>query len=122
MRERGLEQDGTAFTPVTFVVVRWEWLTLISAQVLLSIAFLVTVVIGTARLGVDVVKSSNMAELFALPSQDGSESGKGGEESGRRETGLSQGINTKVSRDVGAVLEKRQEGWRLKVKPFESGP
>ncbi|KAH8173784.1 hypothetical protein LIA77_05203 [Sarocladium implicatum] len=116
MRELGVEADGTAFTSVTFVEVRWEWLTLISAQVLLSIAFLVTVVVGTARLGVDVVKSSNMAELFATSGQDSCTECKSDEGLGRTEYDLSAGISTKVGKDVRALLEKKPGGWRLEVK------
>lgn len=119
MREVGLESNGTAFTSVTFVEVRWEWLTLVAAQVGLSIAFLLTVVIGTARLGVDVVKSSNMAELFAIPASGCDSCCKAGECQGREKGGTEGGIKTEVGKDVGATLTRRGEGWILEVKTKE---
>jgi hypothetical protein len=117
MRETGREENGTALASVTFVEVRWEWLTLVAAQVVLSIAFLLAVVIGTARLGVDVVKSSNMAELFAMQELDcnGCSKASGGES--RAEGVVYGGIKTEVGKDIEATLRRDDAGWRLEVKP-----
>lgn len=66
MRKRGTSEEGETLIPETFVEVRWEWLAFVATQVGLSIVFVVCIAWHTARLGVDVVKSSNMSELFAL--------------------------------------------------------
>ncbi|KAL2211302.1 hypothetical protein CC79DRAFT_194693 [Sarocladium strictum] len=117
MREAGLDRDGTALTSVTFVEVRWEWMTLVSAQVGLSIVFLLSVMYGTARLGVDVVKSSNMAELFAFSTTERQDGWKEGESHGAYQDVGHAGIKTQVAKDVGATLRKGREGWFMEVKP-----
>ena len=66
MRKKGVTKVGETYIPEAFVTVRWTWLAFVAAQVGLSILFLVCIACHTARLGVDVVKSSNMSELFAL--------------------------------------------------------
>ncbi|KAJ4252341.1 hypothetical protein NW762_010939 [Fusarium torreyae] len=58
--------EGKGFNRETYMFVRWQWLALLAGQVGLTVAFLVAIIIHTARIGVDVVKSSNAAELFAL--------------------------------------------------------
>lgn len=117
MREAGLEVNGTALSSVAFVKVRWERLTLVALQVVLSTLFLLAVVIGTTRLGVDAVKSTNTAELFALrPGCPG--------ECRERVAGFSQGgwaaaysgIGTEVGRDLKARLVSNHEGWTLEVR------
>jgi hypothetical protein len=117
LRETGLEANGTAFTSVTFVEVRWEWLTMVAAQVGLSIAFLLAVVFGTARLGVDVVKSTNMAELFALPAMGRQDGGKEPDVHSFHQDIAYAGIRTQVGKDVGATLRRGREGWFMEVKP-----
>lgn len=117
MRETGLEANGTAFTSITFVEVRWEWLTMVAAQVGLSIAFLLAVVYGTARLGVDVVKSTNMAELFALPAVGRQDGGNDSKSYSMHQDVAYAGIKTEVGKDVGATLRRRREGWVMELKP-----
>lgn len=122
MRESGRERNGTAFNSVTFVEVRWEWLTLVAAQSGLTLVFLLAVVIGTARLGVDVVKSSNMAELFALPTLTFGDDSREGTKLRTQDHGfVYKGIKTEVGKDVGAVLRKGSEGWRLEVQTKDAG-
>ncbi|KAK0391655.1 hypothetical protein NLU13_1154 [Sarocladium strictum] len=119
MRESGLEKDGTALTSVTFVQVRWEWLTLVAAQVVLSIVFVLVVIIRTAGLGVDVVKSSNMAELFALSAVESMDPRTRVEQGTGHRDFVYSGINTEVGKEVGATLTKGSEGWRLVLKQKE---
>lgn len=61
----------TADNPV--LRIRWRWLSLLATQVLFTILFLLYVVINTAIMDVEIVKSSNIAELLALR-QKGDES------------------------------------------------
>lgn len=117
MREVGFDSDGTALTSVTFVEVRWEWMTLVSAQVGLSIVFLLSVMYGTAKLGVDVVKSSNMAELFAFSATGRQDGWKHGESHSAYQDVGRAGIKTQVGKDVGATLRRGREGWYMEVKP-----
>ena len=48
------------------VIIRWPWIALLATQVVLTIAFLIYVIIDTARTDVEIVKSSNAAELLAF--------------------------------------------------------
>jgi hypothetical protein len=91
----------------TFVTVRWAWLAFVAAQVGLSIMFLVCVCWHTRHLGVDVVKSSNTAALFAL----------GGLSSVSRGTG---GIRSLVGNEVRARLQKANGRWELDVSGKDS--
>ena len=116
MREAGWEKQGTALASVTFVDVRWQWLTLVAAQVVLSLVFLLSVIIYTTRLGVNVVKSSNMAELFAMSAPDWNNTNDS-----RADGVVYEGISTKVGKDVEAILRKGSEGWRLEVTGKEPG-
>jgi hypothetical protein len=59
-------QSGTAFIRTTIVVVAWKWLALLAVQIALASAFFVAIVVYTARLGIDTVKTSATAGLFAV--------------------------------------------------------
>lgn len=90
----------------SFILVRWEWLSLLGCQVILTAIFLISVIIHTARLGVDVVKSANTAELFAL--------GHHGERGiATLEHDRSEGITTQVDRATIARLRRSEAGWKL---------
>lgn len=105
MRKKGTTEEGETLIPETFVQVRWAWLSFVAIQVGLSVLFLVSIVWHTASLGVDVVKSSNMSELFAL----------------RHDTRYSQlpseaiGIHPLVDPSIVAKLEKSDGTWSLEV-------
>lgn len=64
------EQKGTAWDSETFVLVRWEWLSLLAAQVLLSIVVLVFIMVATARSGVEIIKTAPLPALFAIPADE----------------------------------------------------
>ena len=95
-------------------MVRWEWLTLLAAQVALSNIFLVAVMVRTWKLGVDVVKTSNMAELFAMRLQNAELACLKQAENGEDEMLL--GINAKVKKELHAELTKEDERWVLALK------
>lgn len=105
MRKKGTTEEGETLIPETFVQVRWAWLSFVAIQVGLSVFFLVSIVWHTTSLGVDVVKSSNMSELFAL----------------RHGTSYSQlpseamGIRPLVDPSIVAKLEKLDGTWSLEV-------
>lgn len=92
-----------------FILIRWEWLSLLGAQVILTVMFLISVIIHTARLGVDVVKSANTAELFALGRH-----GEPGE--GTLGKDCTEGITTQVDPTTMARLRRSEAGWKLETE------
>ncbi|KAF9872464.1 hypothetical protein CkaCkLH20_09961 [Colletotrichum karsti] len=61
---------GTAWQNEVYVQVRWPWLVLLAAQILVSIICLLLVMMETARADMDVVKSSTIAALFAISAEE----------------------------------------------------
>lgn len=61
---------GTAYAPETYVSIRWPWLAFLASQVVLSGLFLAAVMAQTWWLGVRVLKSSALATLLAVTSED----------------------------------------------------
>lgn len=61
---------GTAYVSETYVLVRWQWLVFISAQVLLSAALLAVAIIKTRNAGLGVIKNSTLPAFFAIDSHD----------------------------------------------------
>jgi hypothetical protein len=57
---------GTAYTPQIFVVVRWGWLSMLIVQVTLSSVLLLATAVVTRRRGLQVLKASSLADMFAL--------------------------------------------------------
>ncbi|KAK3346472.1 hypothetical protein B0T25DRAFT_583661 [Lasiosphaeria hispida] len=57
---------GEALSARAVVRVRWAWLALLAAQLLLAIVFLIGVIVTTHRDGVQVIKSSAIATLCVL--------------------------------------------------------
>ena len=101
--------EGEGFIRETYTFVRWEWLTLLAAQVGLAVVFVIAIIIHTARIGVDVVKSSNTAELFALQGDNGP-----------RGTNImastqSMGIKTKLAKESTGMLLNTGGEWKLKL-------
>lgn len=96
------------------VVVHWRWLSLLGLQVLLTTVFFVYVVVDTARVGVGVVKSSNMAELM-VTKQPGTntEDGPDGKDFG------AGGFVSKVDGDLRGRLVRDGAGWHLEVQRQE---
>ncbi|OHE99659.1 hypothetical protein CORC01_05017 [Colletotrichum orchidophilum] len=58
--------SGSAWQEEIFVSIRWPWLTLLAAQVGLSILTLVIVMIETAGLDIEIVKGSPLPALLAI--------------------------------------------------------
>lgn len=90
----------------SFILVRWEWLSLLGCQVILTAIFLTSVIIHTARLGVDVVKSANTAELFALGNHNQPRIATLGQD-------RLEGITTRLDRATMVRLRKSEAGWKL---------
>ncbi|KAF4949052.1 hypothetical protein FSARC_13601 [Fusarium sarcochroum] len=99
--------EGKSYNRETYMFVRWQWLALLASQVGLTVVFLVAIIIHTARIGVEVVKSSNAAELFALQ-EDGSQGTRMMEKS-------HSGINTKVGKASQGMLINTGGGWKLQI-------
>lgn len=123
-RGMGDEVQGTVLLAQTFVVVRWAWLAFLSAQVGLSIVFMALVVAQTARLDVDVVKSSALAGVFAVSGRmktalevQGQSRGAWGFSVGNTKTapGMVSQATARLERDV----DDDGEGWSLAVWPGE---
>ncbi|CAG9983269.1 unnamed protein product [Clonostachys byssicola] len=99
---------GIAYKSETYVRIRWEWLTFLAAQICLTILFLVAVIVQTAKLDMEVVKSSNMAELFAIHATDSKDD--------RATASYDQavrykGIATKIHHASTGKLVKKGDGW-----------
>jgi len=88
------------------IIIQWAWLSLLVTQVLLMVMFVLYVILETAKLNVQIVKGSNIAELVAM----------GYEHSvPRSESVLSGGIAKSVRGDLMGRLVKSDNGWNLKV-------
>ncbi|KAL3297287.1 Carboxylic ester hydrolase [Colletotrichum asianum] len=61
---------GIALQNEVYVQVRWPWLVLLAAQVLIAIVCLLLVMRETAKTDMDVVKSSTIAALFAISAEE----------------------------------------------------
>lgn len=57
--------DGVAWSPETFIHISWGWAAFLAAQMLFSYLFLAITIFRTSRLGVPVLKSSELATLLA---------------------------------------------------------
>jgi hypothetical protein len=98
----------------TYIVVRWEWLSFLAAQILLTIVFQIVVIVQTASMSVGIVKSSNMAELFALYGDDDDNTSQ---KWALAAAGLrARGIGTKLNNSVEAKLVPGSHGWNLQIK------
>ena len=112
---------GVIQTSQTIVVIRWEWLSLVATQIVLTMAFLLAVIWHTARLNVSIVKTSNMAELLAI-SKDNSNNNKNNDD-GAQVSALAGDGHTLVGgirahADGGLVgkLARGANGWALLVR------
>lgn len=99
---------GQVLTEKTFVVVRWEWLSFLAAQVGLTIVFLIAVIIYTARLHIDVIKSSNIAELLAIRKSADDLDADGADV-------LGGGIRRDIGDEFLARLQKDGPAWHLEI-------
>lgn len=106
-------KSGVAYRQQTMVKVRWEWLSLLIIQIGLTLLFVVAVMIQTARLGMDVVKSSNTAELFAF--QGMHENGAGSNLAQETDGLKYRGIKTELSPTLSGQLVQGEHGWKLKI-------
>lgn len=104
---------GQFLTPETFVTVRWAWLAFLATQIGLTYVFLLVVIVNTAKLDVQIVKSSNIAELFAI-------SGSGTEGNSISASTYSprwMGFQPRVDGTLNGKLKKDGEnGWNLDVR------
>lgn len=116
IQESDTTSAGEALQTEAFVIVRWEWLAFLAAQVGLAIIFLLAIVINTARLGVDVVKSNNLAELFAAERHRGGGGGSGVVE---RETYGADGLRAAPEPGVVARLTSENGVWGLNLRRKE---
>lgn len=105
IRQAGDPIEGEAKVLVTFIIVRWNWIAFIGTQVGLSIIFLIAVMIHTARLGLPVVKSSNLAELFAL---------QGGESLGHA-PGQHVGLKPSIDGSLSGRLIQDGPNWKFQL-------
>ncbi|KAG4291560.1 hypothetical protein FPRO06_13781 [Fusarium proliferatum] len=88
------------------IIIHWAWLSLSATQILLMVVFVVYVILETAKLDIQVVKGSNIAELKAM-----------GQENSIPESDyiLAGGITESVDADLVGRLVKSNSGWNLKV-------
>ncbi|KAL0933653.1 uncharacterized protein CTRU02_210452 [Colletotrichum truncatum] len=63
-------ESGSAWQDERFVEIRWPWLSLLAAQVGLSILTLLIIIIQTAGLDIDIVKGSPLPALLAITPED----------------------------------------------------
>lgn len=112
---------GVIQTSETIVVIRWEWLSLVATQIVLTMAFLLAVIWHTARLNVSIVKTSNMAELLAISKDnhnDNNSSNDGAEVSAPAGDGRTIVCGIRAHADGGLVgkLARGANGWALHVR------
>ncbi|KIL89207.1 hypothetical protein FAVG1_07601 [Fusarium avenaceum] len=88
------------------IIIRWAWLSLLVTQIVLMILFMIYVIYETSKLGVQVVKGSNIAELKAMGQEISSL---------ESECALVGGISDKVDADLMGRLVRSDGGWKLKV-------
>ncbi|VUC26724.1 unnamed protein product [Clonostachys rosea] len=108
--------NGIAYKEETFVRVRWEWLSFLVVQIALTIIFLAAVMIQTAILDMDIVKSSNTAELFALQGQGIERVPTLNGENALGERFQYKGIKTRVhGASEGRLIRDPGFGWKLHI-------
>jgi hypothetical protein len=114
MRDYGEVQEGDAWVNELYISIRYEWLAFIAVQVVLTMLFLAIVITQTAYLGVKVVKSSEIATLFAIPRGPRmTESDATGDLAGIECAGLRR----KVHRRLLGTLRERDGTWVVDVSP-----
>lgn len=111
--------EGDVLQTETFVVVRWPWLSALAAQIGLTIVFVVGVAVHAARLGVAIVKSNNLAELFAQNSSSRRSSQEQDDGVAGGWTVSSTGIKTQVDEAARGRLVRDREAWILQVQKDE---
>lgn len=57
--------QGTPWSPETFIHISWGWVSFLAAQMLFSYLFLAVTIFRTLKLGVPVLKSSELATMLA---------------------------------------------------------
>ncbi|KAK0662518.1 hypothetical protein QBC41DRAFT_359614 [Cercophora samala] len=108
--------NGTAWQEETYISVRWEWLSLVAAQIGLSLVVLLLVMVQTAGLGVPVVKSSILPAFFAVGLAERAEAERGREVmfSPEAKGGEKRGVTPEESYALMGGLQKTQRGkWVL---------
>lgn len=101
---------GEFFTSETFVTVRWAWLAFLATQIGLTFVFLLIVVVHTARLDVEIVKSSNIAELFAMRGSETADNGTPVSMHPPRWMGFKPRLDSTMS---GRLRKDGDHGWNL---------
>ncbi|KAK1757077.1 hypothetical protein QBC47DRAFT_459729 [Echria macrotheca] len=99
--------NGTVLTPTSFVIIRWQWLSYLLAELLLSSVFLIAIVSYTTASGAQPLKSSTLAILCALDDKTRSSLGHIGDYEELRRNAA----NTEI------ILEDGPTGLALKRKP-----
>ncbi|KAK3995837.1 hypothetical protein QBC44DRAFT_366221 [Cladorrhinum sp. PSN332] len=61
---------GTALKEEIYIFIRWEWLSLLAVQVVLSLVVLIAVMIETRIMGTPVIKGSILPAFFAIGSSE----------------------------------------------------
>lgn len=91
-------------------MIEWEWLALLAAQIVLTIIFLAIVIVHTSILGVDVVKSSEIASLTRILQVNGSTAASSGSE-----PILSGGLQTAVDRSIIGTVRPIDGRWVVEI-------
>ena len=108
MRQHGESVRGEALTTVAFIRVEWAWLAFLAVQIVLSIGFVAAIIAQTASLGVMVVKSSELASLFAVSSGPSASLG--------RSSIVTPGLRRDLERHVRARLLTDDDGkWAVQL-------
>lgn len=115
MRNEEVHGEVRGSVPVqrTLITVRWEWLSFLAAQIGLTLLFLIAIILHTAKLDIDIVKSSNISELFARGSIDEPNEPLGED----KPDGSSDlvGIKNDINKTVQGQLLREGVRWRLHV-------
>lgn len=114
---------GESLTAEAFVVIRWQWLAFLASQIGLTFLFLLIVIIHTAHLNIDIVKSSNIAELFALRRQEREEAAATGPAMGSLGGQHSPGwmaFQPNLDKEIRGKLTMDRGGWNFGLQRREA--
>jgi hypothetical protein len=53
-----------------YITVRWPWIAFLAGQIFLSVVLLITTIVKTELMGIDIIKGASLPVLFAIRSWD----------------------------------------------------
>ncbi|KAJ0341233.1 hypothetical protein COL154_008993 [Colletotrichum chrysophilum] len=107
-------ESGSAWQDEVFVSIRWPWLTLLAAQVGLSIITLLIIIIQTAGLDIEIVKGSPLPAFLAMNPDEKTALMREQQEMDMRNRDSELQIPHLRAHGIVGGLERRGEEWVLR--------